>query len=240
MRAKAIIAYDGSAFHGFQKQSHTTQTVATAIESALANLGILSKITGAGRTDRNVHATGQVIHFDIPSFWNDLEKLKTELNRKLISVKIKHIAHTDDTFHARFSAKSRLYRYYFTTKKPNVFMQNYLAHYDSFDDQKLTDALSLFIGKHDFSGFCKSGSTPTTTIRNIFKSHYRSHHNIYCITFESDGFLRSQVRMMVATAMKYAQGELNLEQLEEQLTSEHIHSSYLAPPQGLYLSRIVY
>lgn len=240
MRIKAIIAYDGSAFHGFQKQSHTAQTVATAVESALANLKIESKIVAAGRTDRNVHATGQVIHFDIPSFWNDLEKLKTELNRKLVSVKIKHIASVDDAFHARFSAKSRLYRYYFATKKPNVFMQNYLAYYDSFDNQKLADALSLFIGKHDFSGFCKTGSTPTSTVRNISKSHHRCHHNTYCITFEADGFLRSQVRMMVAAAMKCAQGELNLGQLEDQLINGHIHSSSLAPPQGLYLSRIVY
>ena len=240
MRVKAIIAYDGSAFHGFQKQSHTTQTVATAIESALENLKIQSKITGSGRTDRGVHASNQVIHFDLPSFWDDLQKLKTELNRKLKAIKIKRIIEADEKFHARFDAKRRLYRYYFTTTKPSVFMQNYLAYYDSFDNEKLTKALLLFVGKHDFNGFSKNGSEPNSTIRTIFESYHKYHHEVHCITFEADGFLRSQVRMMVAAAIKCAQGKLELWQLEEQLDNKHLYSVTLAPPEGLYLSHIFY
>ncbi|MDD5406873.1 MAG: tRNA pseudouridine(38-40) synthase TruA [Sulfurovaceae bacterium] len=240
MRIKAVIAYDGSAFHGFQKQSHTKQTVATAIESALKNLKIESKIVASGRTDRGVHATGQIIHFDIPPFWNDVEKLKNELNRKLQAIKIKHIVIANDMFHARFDVKKRLYRYYFTTKKPSIFMRNYLAHYDSFDKQKLTHALSMFKGEHDFNAFCKTGSTPTTTIRTISKSYLSFHNGVYCISFEADGFLRSQVRMMVSAAMKCAQGEFELKQLQEQLDDEQIHFTTLAPPEGLYLSHVFY
>ncbi len=240
MRVKAVIAYDGSAFHGFQKQSHTKQTVATAIESALENLKIQSKIVGSGRTDRGVHASNQVIHFDVPAFWDDLEKLKTELNRKLKAIKIKRITRVDDKFHARFDAKRRLYRYYFTTKKPSVFMRNFLAHYDFFDDRKLDQALLLFIGKHDFNSFSKNGSSPTSTVRTIFGSHHKYHHGVHCIAFEADGFLRSQVRMMIAAAMKFAQDKIELCQLEEQLQNKYVYSATLAPPEGLYLSHVFY
>ncbi len=240
MRVKAVIAYDGSAFYGFQKQSHTTQTVATAIELALENLKIQSKITGSGRTDRGVHASNQVIHFDLPSFWSDLQKLKTELNRNLKAIKIKSIAKADDKFHARYDAKTRLYRYYFSTTKTSVFMRNYLAYFDSFDSEKLTKALFLFKGKHDFNNFSKNGSEPNSTIRSIYASNHKYHHGVHCITFEADGFLRSQVRMMVSAAMKCAQGKLELWQLEEQLDNKHLHSVTLAPPEGLYLSHIFY
>ena len=73
MRVKAVITYDGSSFLGFQKQKSTTQTVTYAIEEALSSLHITGVITGSGRTDAGVHATGQVIHFDLPDFWTDLK-----------------------------------------------------------------------------------------------------------------------------------------------------------------------
>jgi len=82
MRVKAVISYDGSQYQGFQKQKSTKMTISTAIEEALASLQIDSPIVGSGRTDAGVHATGQVIHFELPDFWNDLEKLKLNLNRK--------------------------------------------------------------------------------------------------------------------------------------------------------------
>jgi len=86
MRVKAVISYDGSQYQGFQKQKSTKMTISTAIEDALASLQIDPAIVGSGRTDAGVHATGQVIHFDIPDFWHDLEKLKLNLNRKLTDI----------------------------------------------------------------------------------------------------------------------------------------------------------
>ena len=83
MRVKAVIAYDGTHFKGFQKQTSTKQTITTATETALKSLGIQSEIRGSGRTDAGVHATGQIIDFELPPFWRDLKKLKIELNRKL-------------------------------------------------------------------------------------------------------------------------------------------------------------
>ena len=105
-KVKAVIAYDGSVYLGFQKQKSTTKTVTHAIEEALNSLQIGSSIVASGRTDAGVHATGQIIHFDLPDFWSDLNKLKTNLNRKLKDIEFKHISIVADDFHARFSAKN--------------------------------------------------------------------------------------------------------------------------------------
>ena len=75
MRVKAVLSYDGSCYQGFQKQTSTKNTISSAIEEALISLQIHSPITGSGRTDAGVHASGQVIHFDLPNFWDDLGKL---------------------------------------------------------------------------------------------------------------------------------------------------------------------
>jgi tRNA pseudouridine38-40 synthase len=133
MRVKAVISYDGSHYQGFQKQKSTKMTVSTAIEEALTSLQIDSPIVGSGRTDAGVHATGQVIHFDLPDFWPDLEKLKLNLNRKLSDISFKHISPVANDFHARFSARKRLYRYVFKTQKPSVFEQKYISHYQDFN-----------------------------------------------------------------------------------------------------------
>ena len=105
MRVKAVVSYDGSHYLGFQKQKSSKRTITSAIEEALLSLHIPSPIVGSGRTDAGVHASGQVIHFDLPDFWNDLKKLKLNLNRKLIDISFKHITKVSDDFHARFSAK---------------------------------------------------------------------------------------------------------------------------------------
>ena len=129
MRVKAILSYDGSFFQGFQKQKRTPNTITTVLESALRSLNIQGDIIGSGRTDAGVHATGQVIHFDLPDFWTDLSKLRQELNRKLQHVRIKHITPVDEDFHARFSAKKRLYRYLFKQKELSIFEEKYFIFY---------------------------------------------------------------------------------------------------------------
>ncbi len=240
MRAKAILSYDGSFFQGFQKQKQTNKTITTALESALHALNIRSDIVGSGRTDAGVHATGQVIHFDLPDFWVDLHKLRYELNRKLQHIRIKHITPVDEKFHARFSAKRRLYRYLFKQKRPSLFEENYIAHYTAFDPLLLSQALSAFEGKHDFCHFHKRGSDIHTTVREIYQARYRKFGDYSLIYFEANGFLRAQVRMMIEAAMQCASRELTPDQLQEQIDGRQRHSTSLAPPSGLYLARILY
>jgi len=240
MRVKASIAYDGSYFKGFQKQKSTKQTITSEIESALHSVGINDNIRGSGRTDSGVHATGQVIDFEVPKFWKDLNKLKTALNRKLKHISFKHLCFVDENFHSRFSAKKRVYRYVFKTSQPSVFEQNYISYFPKFNKEQLQLALKAFEGEHDFSNFIKTGSITHTNLREIYRAYYRDYKDYHFIYFEANGFLRSQVRMMVAFAMQVATREKTILDLEEQLYLHNRHSTKLAPPEGLYLARIVY
>ncbi len=240
MRVKAVISYDGSHYQGFQKQRSTKRTISTAIEDALTSLQIDSVIVGSGRTDAGVHATGQVIHFDIPDFWDDLAKLKRNLNRKLTDISFKHISPVTNEFHARFHAKKRLYRYVFKTQTPSVFEQKYISYYQEFNPALLTQALKTFEGRHDFNFFHKTGTVTHTTVREIYRTDYIERNGYHFIYFQANGFLRSQVRMMVDAAMSCAKNEMTITQLKEQLNRQKKHTTKLAPPEGLYLAKIIY
>jgi len=240
LRVKAVIAYDGTHYLGFQKQTSTKNTITYAIEEALLSLQITSDIVASGRTDAGVHATGQVIHFDLPGFWSDLGKLKVTLNQKLRDIQFKHISRVSPDFHARFSAKKRLYRYVFKTKEPSVFEQNYISYYSDFDAYLLQRALKYFEGEHDFNYFQKTGTLTHTTVREIYKTNYREKNGYHYIYFQANGFLRSQVRMMVEAAMLCAQGKSTLQQLKAQVNCKVKHTTKLAPSEGLYLAKILY
>jgi len=240
MRVKAIISYNGSRFLGFQKQNSTSNTITTQIENSLKILNIHSPIIGSGRTDAGVHATAQVIHFDLPDFWTDLSKLKEILNNNLQDISFKHITKTNHDFHARFHAKRRMYRYIFKTKQPTIFERDFISFLPLKDIVKLNESLALFIGTHDFSNFLKNGSETKTNIRTIHKAYHIKHNNYHIIYFEADGFLRSQVRMMVDFAIKVANSNLTIKQQQEQLDTSHIHNRNIVPPTGLYLARVIY
>ena len=240
MRVKATIIYDGGKFQGFQKQKSTKNTITSAIEIALRSLSIDDSIRGSGRTDAGVHATGQVIDFLVPDFWKDLEKLKYELNRKLEYIAIKNICLVNDDFHSRFSAKKRLYRYVFKSSTPNIFEKPYVSYYPPFDKEILHEALKIFEGKHGFSNFIKTGSITHTNIREIYKAQYKRYKNYHIIYFEANGFLRSQVRMMVESAMQVALNQWSNEALKKQLDLKEKSLTKLAPPEGLYLAKIIY
>lgn len=240
MRVKAVISYDGSQYQGFQKQKSTKMTITAAIEEALSSLQIHSHIVGSGRTDAGVHATGQVIHFDLPDFWSDMEKLKLNLNRKLTDISFKHISLATNDFHARFSAKKRVYRYLFKTQKPSVFEQKYVSYYQEFNPELLIKALKIFEGQHDFNFFHKTGTVTHTTVREIYRTNYVERNGYHFIYFQANGFLRSQVRMMVDAAMLCARGDMSEIELQEQLKCQKKHTTKLAPPEGLYLAKIIY
>ncbi len=239
-RVKAVIAYDGAYFRGFQKQKETKNTVTTAIEDALISIGIESSINGSGRTDAGVHASGQVIDFVLPPFWRDLNRLKEILNRKLEYISFKHISFVSNSFHARFSAKKRVYRYIFKTTPLSVFEKRYISYYPKFNKELLQESLKLFEGQYDFSLFLKTGTLTHTNIRTIYRAYYREIGNYHIIYFEANGFLRSQVRIMVEFAMMVALNRLTLKEQLAQLKLKKRYSTKLAPPNGLYLARIIY
>ncbi|OHE03152.1 MAG: tRNA pseudouridine synthase A, partial [Sulfurimonas sp. RIFCSPLOWO2_12_FULL_34_6] len=159
MRCTLTIAYNGTDFLGSQTQKSSKNTVLGQIEHVLKEINIDSKVIASGRTDRGVHATGQVCHIDLPPFWSDLQKLTKILNEMLPpSIHVKNIKAVDDSFHARYSAKKRLYRYVIKEAQSNPFEDNFVTFLDSVDFETLKKNIKLFQGEFDFKNFMKSGS----------------------------------------------------------------------------------
>ena len=133
-----------------------------------------------------------------------------------------------------------MYRYVFKTSTPSVFEQKHISYYTNFDETVLDQALQCFVGEHDFAYFRKTGSSTHTTVRNIYASGYKKRGAYYFIYFTANGFLRAQVRMMIDAAMLVAQGKLSIIALQEQVDTKKRYTTSLAPPQGLYLAKIIY
>ncbi len=241
MRVKITLAYDGSRYQGFQVQSQTPHTVAGDLYQALASLHIKGKLTSSGRTDKNVHATNQVIHIDLPDFWQDTVKLKELLNHKLpLTIRIKSIQHVDTTFHARFSPKKRSYRYLLSSEAINPFLSSYITYTPTINLPLMQEGLDLFVGEHDFKYFQKSGGGNTTTVRTIYHAKIYPHKNIFAINIKANGFLRSQIRIIVSALLHLAEGKLTIKELQEQINAKKQTIFTLAPASGLYLTHIYY
>ncbi|BCD67897.1 tRNA pseudouridine(38-40) synthase TruA [Nitratiruptor sp. YY09-18] len=240
MRIKAVLAYDGSRFNGFQIQNHTKNTVMYTITKALHNLGVESKVVGSGRTDSGVHATAQVIHFDLPPYWQDLQKFATAFDKNLAPyVRLRNIERVSENFHARYSAKRRAYRYLISRKPLSPFMAAYAFH-ANYDKNLVDEALKLFIGRHDFVYFMKTGSDTKSSVRTLFKAKRYEYRDFDVLYFEGDGFLRGQIRLIVDALLKMGQKRMTLSQLQAQIEAKERSSTTLAPPNGLYLCRIIY
>lgn len=238
---KIVFSYDGSKFNGSQTQP-TKDSVQDFIESTLNSIGIPSKIILSGRTDKGVHATSQVANFFIPSYWIDLDKLKSHLNFKLKPhINIQSLVCVSDKFHSRFSAKRRLYRYVCSTNPFCVFQSNYVHFIESFNLNIIKKASYELCGTFDFEYFCKSGSEPKSTIRTIHSIKiYSPKKNIFIISIEGNSFLRSQIRMIVDFLLKIGSGKLSIDDLKSQLKKVKIINTKLAPASGLYLAKIFY
>ncbi len=236
MRCAVTIAYDGTHFLGSQTQESSSNTVFGRVEHALKKLQIEAKTTPSGRTDRGVHASGQVFHIDLPPFWSDTKKLQTALNRMLPpSIHIKNIKAVDDTFHARYSAKRRVYRYIIKEAQSNPFEDNFVTFLEHVDFDMIEKNIRCFCGTFDFSYFMKSGSDIKSTTRTIYRAFAYRHKGFIILNFEANGFLRSQIRLMVGALLS-----LDKEAIKEQLLCKKRYKIKPAKSNGLYLSKIKY
>ncbi len=242
MKVKITLSYDGSKFYGFQFQKNGTWSVANKLKKIFESLNIYSNFNCSGRTDKGVHATAQVIDIDLPYFWiNELDKLRVFMNQKATpDIYIKKIEPVKDSFHSRYSAKRRKYRYFIKIGEPNPFLASYVLYIKELDIKKVTNAISLFEGEHDFEYFRKSGSDVKSSKRVIFRSKFYKYKEFYIFSFEANGYLRSQIRLMVGFLLKISEGTLTRDDLLAQLNKEKKSSSYLVSPNGLYLSKIIY
>jgi tRNA pseudouridine38-40 synthase len=236
MRCTLTFAYNGTDFLGSQTQKSSPNTVLGQLEHVLHKLHIESKITASGRTDKGVHATGQVCHIDLPIFWSDLKKLKKVLNEMLpSSIYIKNIKEVKNDFHARYSAKKRVYRYIIKEGERNPFEDNFITFLKSVNFEKIEKNIKLFQGSFDFKYFMKSGSAVKTTTRVIYKAFAYRYKEYIILNFEANGFLRSQIRLMVGALLS-----LNEQEIKEQLRCKKKYRLKPTKSNGLYLAKIKY
>lgn len=232
MNIKLIYSYDGSLLSGSQSQPNKN-TAEDILKSAISHAGLFDRLTTSSRTDKGVHALNQVSVTKCGDFW-DLRRLKELINRHTHPIlHIKDIKQVDDSFHPRFDAKARSYRYILNHSKFSPFLANYCYFCNEVDLDKLNLALSKFIGKNDFSNFMKTGSDTKSSIREIHKAYAFRYKNLTIIKFKANGFLRSQVRLMIANALNECQKnlEFNLDKPNTRIPT---------PPNALYLERIFY
>lgn len=240
-RAKITLSYNGSAFMGSQQQPNTNNTVMGHLITILHRLKITETPKASGRTDRGVHATHQVIHVDLPDFWTDLQRLKEMLNVQLPSaMRIQRIEWVKEDFHARYSAKRRVYRYIIKESEINPFEDNFVTFVPQINREAIADAIGCFVGTHDFELFKKSGNDLEHHIRIIYRAYAYSHKGYFILVFEGNGFLRSQIRLMVGFLLRISAGKATKEQLIEQLNCIKRYSTDIAPHNGLYLTHIKY
>ncbi len=240
IKIRLTISYDGTDYYGSQIQPDKV-TIHSQIIDTFKILNIDTKLDFSGRTDKGVHAFRQVISCSIPVFWSNLENLKSRMNKLLPnSIFVRTIYNEDEHFHSRFSAKKREYRYLITNKPLTPFNARYISYYKEINIDKINEAIDILIGIHDFDYFCKKGSEPISTIREIYSIQFYKHQDIYVLKFSANSYLRSQIRMMVDFIMKISSNKLTIEDLRNQLNKKKLVSWTLANSNGLYLSKISY
>ncbi len=242
MNIKITLAYDGSHYYGSQVQPDKP-TVASAIYEVFKHLNIDSLLHFSGRTDKDVHASKQVISCQVPDYWSDLTKLHDILNKMLpCSIKILLIEEVAQDFHARYSAKKRVYRYIVSNRSLSPFECKYITYHPvQIDLSKLQMAIKQYIGVHDFGYFSKASSEDIkTTTREMFHCYVYQYKGDFIFTFKANGFLRGQIRLMMQFLLNINDNKNTLEQLIQQLNKEYIYNTKPASPNGLYLSKIIY
>jgi len=248
------IEYDGTEYHGFQRQPDTHGlTVQGVLEAAIAQIsGESSVIHGAGRTDAGVHASGQVINFHTHSQLT-LQVWQRALNAVLPkSVAVRWTQEMPDHFHARFSAKSRSYRYtVWNDIAPTPLLARYSYHRPlTLEVARMQEACQLLLGRKDFGAFGRSPdetnpkrSGPFSCVRTVLEARCIRQEENVCIyyDFTADGFLTGMVRRMVGTLLLVGQGRLCLSEFAGIVQrAQKTHPGSAAPPHGLCLVRVEY
>ncbi|WP_018249326.1 tRNA pseudouridine(38-40) synthase TruA [Orenia marismortui] len=240
---KCIVAYDGSNYHGFQRQDNAI-TVQEVIENAIKRLIKQDvKIIGASRTDSKVHARGQVFNFNLDSSI-PTERFSLALNTKLPDdVVILDACEMNNNFHARYNTKDKLYKYQiYNNKYPSPFYRNYAYHiYNELDLLKMEEGLKYLIGEHDFTSFRSSGCNAQSPIRKIFDINMEYKEDLIVLNIHGNGFLYNMVRIIVGTLVRVGLGKIRPKEVRDILLSkDRKKAGPTAPAHGLILEKINY
>lgn len=244
MRYFMTLAYDGSAYHGWQIQPHSV-SVQEQIQNALSTL--LQKtveIVGAGRTDTGVHASKMVAHFDLDEVdYIDCGQMVYRLNKILPrDIAIQRIEPVGDEMHARFSAVSRTYHYYVHTSK-NPFLRHYSWQvYGNPDFELMNRAAETLKEYKDFTSFSKVNTDTKTNDCTISEAYWdKVGDGQWRFTITANRFLRNMVRAIVGTLMEVGRGKMSIEQLRNVVEAkDRCRAGDSVPGNALFLVDVKY
>ncbi|MDY0338561.1 MAG: tRNA pseudouridine(38-40) synthase TruA [Acholeplasmataceae bacterium] len=240
MRYLATVAYDGLNYNGFQRQINGIG-IQNIIEKAFRLMTQTEiQIHSAGRTDKGVHALGQTFHFDSPldidpQTW--VRALNDRLPSDIRILKVKQVAHN---FHARHSAKSKVYKYVIAKQPSTPFTARYEVYIKNMDIERMKIALKDLEGTHDFKGFCQyvKGKPTTKTIHEITLKETKTH---YTFIFHGNSFLKYMVRSMMGTLIEIGLNRLDVSIIKEILETQNRKlAGKTAEAKGLFLVKINY
>ncbi len=243
VRYRAVVEYDGGAYHGFQRQVPEQPTIQGEIETALRQIaGRDILVVGAGRTDSGVHARGQVIRFDL-AWAHGLEALQRALNANLpADIAIRTLEVARPNFHPRFDARRRVYEYLIY----NHPVRSPLRHQGSWhvrqpiDVQRMNEAAAGLIGVHDFATFGQAPQGENTT-REVFQAMWQPRDEYLVFTIAANAFLQRMVRSIVASLHTVGTGGWRVEDFTAAFAAQdRSRAAGVAPARGLYLISVTY
>ncbi len=240
-----VIEYDGTNYHGFQKQAGSgLATIQETLETAITRLtGEETIITGAGRTDAGVHALGQVINFFTASSIPVVRfpyALYVFLPPDIV---VREAREVPADFHAQFGAKSKTYRYtVYNARTPTALHRLTSFHVPvMLNVACMQTAAAMLVGEHDFAAFRAAGSSVKTTVRHVTRLSVEEDAGFIFITAEANGFLYNMVRIIAGTLIYVGKGKLTPEDVRNALVSgDRTHTGPTLPPHGLVMLEVKY
>jgi tRNA pseudouridine38-40 synthase len=244
VRIAAGIEYDGAGYHGWQAQRQGVQTIQSKVEHALsfvANHPV--RVICAGRTDTGVHAREQVVHFDTESKRSVRSWVLGSNVNLPADIAVNWVRPVDKSFHARFSATSRRYRYLILNRwvRPAILQGKVTWHHHPLDEVRMGEAAAHLEGEHDFSTFRALQCQAKSPVRCVSETAVSRHSDFVSIDVEANGFLHHMVRNIAGVLMTIGRGEQRPEWVLELLEMrDRTRGGVTAPPDGLYFIRAIY
>jgi tRNA pseudouridine38-40 synthase len=245
-RIRITLAYDGTAYHGWQVQPGLA-TIQGVLEEILGGIeGAPVQVHGSGRTDAGVHALAQVAAFSL-SNPIPCPNLRKAINRLLpTDIRVTHVEETDPEFHPRFAAKAKTYEYrLYRADICPPFERSYVYHFPyPLNEAALIAAAPIFEGEHDFGSFAAADEKDqlgASQVRRIFSSRAWREGDRLCYRVRGSGFLKHMVRNLVGTLLEVGKGNLDPDALRARLAQPKVHRpGPTAPARGLFLISVEY
>ena len=243
-RVALVLEYNGAQYHGWQSQKSGHPTVQQYLEIALSRVANCSvEVVCAGRTDAGVHASHQVVHFNTDVTRSQRSWVMGANANLPADISVHWVGNVTENFHARFSARSRRYRYviYNHPIRAALFREGLTWNYRPLDEHKMARAAQHLVGRHDFSSYRAAGCQAKSPVREIEFLNVERFGDFIIIDVQANAFLHHMVRNIAGVLMSIGAG-LNEESWSKDvlLAKDRAAGGITAPPFGLYLINVGY